>query len=483
MRRRRHEAKRGRTRLGAVVAATAVCTAAVTALLLPLSGSARALTAPGNTAPPTITGTAAKGQTLVAGTGTWSGTTPIAFTFIWQRCDSSGANCSPISGGTNTTYVLVSDDVGKRIRVLVTASNSDGSASALSDATAVVTDVNSGAPQNTGQPSISGTPTQGQRLTATSGTWTGAQPISFSYQWVHCPSDGGAPDGSNCTNIAGATGTSYVLASSDVGWRIRIRVTGTNSVGSSTYASNATPPVAKASVSTSKPKNTKAPSISGSMVQGSLLTANPGTWTGTAPITYSYQWLRCNSGGGGCGSIGGATGTQYRLTSSDVGRKVRVSVTAKNSAGSTSATCPEYAVVTAPGPSGVITLPSGEKSIPVTSVPATARLVVDTVRFTPNPVTSRNQPISIQVRIKDTRGYVVRDALVFVRSTPLVTKANTRRPTLTDGYVVYQMVPRANFPQPRTNTNVQFFIKAYRPGDPPLAGVAGYRLVQVRMAG
>jgi hypothetical protein len=480
MRHRRHETRQGRTTWRAIVAATAVCTAAATALFLPLGGSARSLTAPSNTSPPTITGTAAKGQTLVAGTGAWSGTTPISFAFAWQRCDSVGANCSPISGATNTTYQLVSADVGNRLRVLVTASNSDGSASALSDATDVVADENVGAPKNTGQPSISGTPTQGQRLTATAGTWTGSQPISFAYQWVHCPSDGGAADGSNCTNISGATGTSYDLISSDVGWRIRVRVTATNSVGSSTYASNATTAV---KASATKPANTRAPSISGSMVQGSLLTANPGSWSGTAPITYSYQWIRCNSGGGSCGSIGGATGTQYRLTSSDVGRKVRVTVTAKNSAGSASATCPEYAVVTAPGPSGVITLPSGEKSIPVTSVPATERLVVSTVRFTPNPVTSRNQPISIQVRIKDTRGYVVRDALVFVRSTPLVTTANTRRPTLTDGYVVYQMIPRSNFPQPRNNTNIQFFIKAYRPGDPPLAGIAGYRLVQVRMAG
>jgi hypothetical protein len=450
------------------------------ALLLPLSGSARSLAAPGNTSPPTITGTAAKGQTLVAGTGTWSGTTPIGFTFTWERCDSAGANCSPISGATNTTYVLVSDDVGKRLRVLVTASNSDGSASALSDATAVVTDENSGAPTNTGEPSISGAPTQGQRLTATSGTWTGAQPISFAYQWVHCPSDGGAPDGSNCAVISGATGTSYVLAASDVGWRIRVRVTATNSVGSSTYASNATTAV-KANVTVTKPGNTKLPAISGSMVQGTLLTASAGTWSGSAPITYSYQWLRCNSSGGGCASIGGATGTQYRLTSSDVGRKVRVSVTARNSAGSATATCPEYAVVTAPGPSGVITLPSGEKSIPVTSVPSTERLVVDRVQFAPSPVRSRTSPFSVQVRVKDTRGYVVRDALVFIRSTPLVTRAGQpRRPTLTDGWAAFQMTPNASFPTAR-RTAVQFFVKAYRSGDPPLAGVAGYRLVQVRI--
>jgi hypothetical protein len=68
-----------------------------------------------------------------------------------------------------------------------------------------------------------------------------------------------------------------------------------------------------------------------------------------------------------------------------------------------------------------------------------------------------------------------------MRSTPLVTRAQQpRRPTLTDGYVVFQMQPRANFPTDPRGA-LQFFVKAYRSGDNPLAGVAGYRLVQVRI--
>jgi hypothetical protein len=467
-----------RHRKGApAVVLVAVLSAAVTALVLPLSGTARPQAAPANTSPPTITGSAVKGQTLVAGTGSWTGTAPISFAFEWRRCDSAGANCTPIASATNTTYVLVSGDVNARIRVLVSASNAEGSGSALSEATVVVTD-DSGAPKNTVEPSISGTPTVGQRLTGTAGTWTGTQPISFAYQWVRCGSDGGAPDGSNCNNITGATGTSYVLVSADVGWRIRLRVTGTNSVGSFTFASNATAAV-RAGVS--KPVNTQQPSVSGSMVEGSTITANRGTWSGGGTMTFTYQWLRCDSGGGNCSAIPGATGTQYRLTASDVGRKVRVNVTARNSAGSTTAISGERPTVVPAGPAGVITLPSGEKSIPVTSVPTTARLIVDQVRFTPNPVRSRVSPFSVQVRVKDTRGYVVRDAMVFARSTPLVTQAGVaRRATLADGWVVFQMTPRASFPE--LTGNVQFFVKAYRNGDPPLAGVAGYRLVQVRLA-
>lgn len=478
--RERIERSPRRTKGAPVVVLAAVLSAALTALVLPLSGTARPQAAPSNTSPPTITGSATKGQTLVAGTGSWTGTAPISFAFEWRRCDTAGANCAPISSGTNTTYVLAAADVGARIRVLVTASNAEGSGSALSEATSVVTD-DSGAPKNTGQPTISGSPTVGQRLTGTAGTWTGTQPITFAYQWVRCGSDGGAPDGSNCNNINGATGTSYVLVSADTGWRIRLRVTGTNTVGSATFASNATAVVA---AGVSKPVNTQSPSVSGSMVEGSTLTVNRGSWTGGETITYAYQWLRCDAGGGNCGSIAGATGTQYRLTASDVGRKIRVDVTARNSAGTTTARSGEREVVAAAGPTGIIVLPSGEKSIPVTSVPKTERLIVSQVRFTPNPVTSGTAPISVQVRVKDTRGYVVRDAIVFARSTPLVTRAGQpRRPTLTDGWVVFQMIPRASFPQPRNGYNVQFFIKAYRAGDNALGGIAGYRLVQVGLAG
>ncbi len=462
---------------GGLVAATAGITATLTALLLPLSGSALPQVAPSNTELPAISGTVATGETLVASTGTWSGTQPISFAFQWQRCDSAGANCTAITGATNTTYIVANDDTGRRLRVLVTASNADGVASALSNATSVVTD--GGAPKSTAEPVVSGSPVEGQRLTATSGSWTGTQPISFAYRWVRCGTNGGAPDGSNCPFISGATTSTYTLAAADVGFRLRIIVTATNTAGTQTAASNPT-----AVIQTGRaPVNTSRPSVSGSWVEGSLATVSRGNWTG-APTSFTYQWLRCNSAGGACVAIANATGTQYRLTAGDVGRKVRANVTARNSRGSTTVISTESGTVAAAGPVGVIVLPSGERSIPVTSVPRTERLVVDRVTFTPNPIRSSVVPFAVQVRVRDTRGYVVRDAQVFVRSTPLVTRAGQpRRPTLADGWAVFQMTPRATFPTPRNGFNVQFFVKAYKAGDPPLGGIAGYRLVQVRLAG
>jgi len=219
------------------------------------------------------------------------------------------------------------------------------------------------------------------------------------------------------------------------------------------------------------------------MTNGQTVTADPGTWTGKQPISFSYRWLRCNTQGGDCVAIGGATSRTYRLTSSDVNHKIRFNVTARNSIGSTTVMSGESPTVSEPLPSGAIRLPSGEVSIPATSVPSTARLIVSVVQFSPNPVRSRTKPITVRVRVKETRGFVVRDALVFVRSTPRVTAGGDRQASTVDGWVTYQLAPNGNFPKPRNGFNVQFFVKAYRSGDPALAGIAAYRLVQVRLAG
>ena len=93
--------------------------------------------APTNTALPTITGTAAVGSMLTASTGGWDGS-PTGYAYQWQRCDAAGANCSPV-GTDSATYPLVAGDLGKTIRVVVTASNDIGpSAPATSTQTGVV---------------------------------------------------------------------------------------------------------------------------------------------------------------------------------------------------------------------------------------------------------------------------------------------------------------------------------------------------------
>lgn len=214
--------------------------------LLTLAGSiglARATTAvaPGNTAPPTISGTATVGETLTANNGTWSNN-PTTFGYQWLRCNGGGNACVNVANGTQKTYTLVGADAGHTMRVRVTATNADGSATAESAQTAAVAPATStAAPKNTDRPIISGTPRVGQTLTADDGSWSG-NPTSFAYQWQRCDADNIV----SCTDVAGATAKTYVLRVADLGFRLRVKVTAKNAKGATTANSATTAIIAPA---------------------------------------------------------------------------------------------------------------------------------------------------------------------------------------------------------------------------------------------
>src|SRR5215210_8695946 len=95
------------------------------------------------------------------------------------------------------------------------------------------------------------------------------------------------------------------------------------------------------------PANTAPPTISDTTPQrGQELTANPGTWTGDAPIVFTYQWLRCNPGGNNCVEIPTARLQTYTVQAADVGNTLRVRVTGTNATGSSSATSDNTSAVT-----------------------------------------------------------------------------------------------------------------------------------------
>ncbi|MEV5011626.1 hypothetical protein AB0K74_24345 [Streptomyces sp. NPDC056159] len=58
--------------------------------------------------------------------------------YQWQRCNARGTGCASIAGATRTTYGLAAADVGKRLRINVTATNVDGHSTARSAVTTVV---------------------------------------------------------------------------------------------------------------------------------------------------------------------------------------------------------------------------------------------------------------------------------------------------------------------------------------------------------
>lgn len=83
------------------------------------------------------------------------------------------------------------------------------------------------------------------------------------------------------------------------------------------------------------PSNQAPPTVSGETEVGSTLTASQGTWGGSTPQSYSYAWYRCESDGVSCADIVGGTAPTYELAPGDFGHRLKVRVTATNSAGST----------------------------------------------------------------------------------------------------------------------------------------------------
>jgi hypothetical protein len=306
----------------------------------------------------------------------------------------------------------------------------------------------------------------GAKLTGNPGTWTGDSPITYTYQWLRCKDDA-----LDCKPINGAHETTYTIVKGDQGHTLRFQVTARNAAGNDTVASNATGTIPN---KPNAPAEISPPTISGSAAVGQRLTASNGTWQGTDPITYSYIWQTCNAGVTACSGTG-KTDQTYTVAASDVGKRIRVRVTAKNSNGSSSGFSDTTDVVASSGGGGG----GGGNAVNVKDVgPAGERLTVDRVVFNPNPVTSRNVPIRVTITVKDTKGRLVQGAFVFLRSTPIVSSTPTDAPTGSDGTVSYSVQPRSDFPI-RNSHSVQFFVKAYRQGDPTLAGIAGTRLVQV----
>jgi hypothetical protein len=290
---------------------------------------------PVDSAPPTVVGAAQRGTKLVATTGSWTGS-GNAYVIQWQR--DSGSGFQAISGATSPSYTLTAADEGATLRVLVTVTNVDATASQASQATQAVAP----APAvNTGAPTVIGVAQRAQTLTATTGSWTGAG-NTYAYQWQ-------LNAGSGFQNIVGATTAAYTLSAGDELATVRVVVTAANADDVVSQASQATQPVAQA-----LPLNTAPPAISGFPRLNATLTVYPGVWT-PAGSTLTYDWQRGDATNG-YQDIIGATGPTYTLQAADLGKAVRAIVTAANVDGTQRATAPPTPLIAQPPQS--ITLPS-----------------------------------------------------------------------------------------------------------------------------
>jgi hypothetical protein len=318
-------------------------------------------------------------------------------------------------------------------------------------------------------PVISGTAQAGETLTTTNGTWTGT-PTSFAYQWQRCGNTGTA-----CANISGANANTYVPTSADVGNTDRVVVTATEGAVVTDSASAVT-----AVIVSGGPTNSLPPSVSGTPTEGQTLIAANGTWAGAAPITFTYAWSRCDATGAACAAITGATNNSYVLASADAGKTVRLAVTAKNTLGSETQITGPTATIARLNPASLVVLPSGARSIDVTDVSLPDQLIIDKVSFSPNPLRSR-AAFTAKVHISDSRGFVVRNAIVFVEGLPFGRASQPpETKTGSDGTATLTLHPTSKLPLQNGATLVMF-IRARKAGDQLIAGVSARRLVNLRV--
>ena len=175
--------------------------------------AAAALRLLGSPAPqlhPSILGSAVLGMELEAFSGIWVGS-GLRQSYQWERC--RAGNCTAISGGTRARYTPTADDGGHRLRVVTTV---EGVGAAASAQTPFVET----RPRFETLPAIVGTPRVGTRLRALRGRWQGAN-LRFEVHWQRCRQA--------CERIA--RGHSYRVRPRDRGYRLRIEVIASNSVG------------------------------------------------------------------------------------------------------------------------------------------------------------------------------------------------------------------------------------------------------------
>lgn len=337
--------------------------------------------------------------------------------------------------------------------------------------------------------SVTGNAVVGGQLTAHNGTWLYLDGSScrsecvMTYQWQRCT--GG------CSDISGATGRFYTVQAADAGHSLRAMETMTSEdCGNINYSAGTqecrfvsksapsghtavvpgsaptgptapTAPTAPAAPAVPAPQAplapvaTAAPTISGLAMVEETLTAARGSWTGSP--TLALQWMRCDAQGQNCADLG-LSGDAYTLLPFDVGKTLRIRISALNSAGVREAVSDATAVVSELKPT------EQKPSLPAAKVVAPNRLVAGEVVAKPAKL-SRPGKVTVTLRVSDSRGFRISGALVtaiVLPGTALVAPAEAT--TDEDGLVTltFERGTKLYVKKPRPITLV---VTARRPGD------------------
>jgi large repetitive protein len=198
-------------------------------------------------------------------------------------------------------------------------------------------------PVVTKRPRVTGDASEGSRLVASHGAWSGKGTLTYAYQWYRCDTMG-----RHCHMLRGVATRSHKAGGNDVGHTLSVAVRATDSDGSARAYASLVGPIAGA------PPHIDAltqPVIAGSAVQGKTIRVGTGRWR-PKPSAFVYQWARCNSELRACKAISGETGQTHAVGAADLGHALVAIVQAKSGAVSRAvfSTASAIAVATAAKP-------------------------------------------------------------------------------------------------------------------------------------
>ena len=295
------------------------------------------------TGQPTISGTARVGQTLSAAKGTVADVDgmPADSSFAWQWIRVDGSSESNISGATAGTYTLVAADEGKKVKVKLSFTDSDGTAESRTSAATATVGANA-RPTGAAKTVSTSEDTAYTFAAADFGfTDTDSGDTLHSVKITAPPAAGkGALALDGTAVAANGTVTKAELDDGDLVYTPPANENGSGYASFSFKVSDGTAESAAAytitiDVTAVNDAATGQPTISGTARVGQTLSAAKGTVADVdgmpADSSFAWQWIRVD--GSSESNISGATAGTYTLAAADQGKKLKVKLSFTDSDG------------------------------------------------------------------------------------------------------------------------------------------------------